>query len=282
MMPRLRDLGKWGHSRPNSVDGDVTRLSDEAFVLRTQELGENDLIVSLFTREHGKVRGVARAARKSRRRFGGTLEPLTFVRVAWTEKPQRDLHRLDSTECIRSYAAMQSDPRIQAVCAVLSEVSESFAHEGQADEKAFKLIGAVLGALEAGADPWVIVRYFEYWMLRVHGLLPDLESCSGCGSSVGSSPRPRVDSNGDVRCRDCAQREAGQGRTIGAAEISFLDATRRQPPDRVEARSKTVGPGSPLEFLLRGTLESFVERRFRTYHHLRAATVRADGEIGAR
>jgi DNA repair protein RecO (recombination protein O) len=260
----------------------VTRLSDEAFVLRTQELGENDLIVSLFTRGHGKVRGVARAARKSRRRFGGTLEPLTFIRVAWTEKPQRDLHRLDSTECIRSHAQMQSDPKIQAVCAILSELSESFAHEGQPDEKAFKLIGAVLAALEVGTDPWVIVRYFEYWMVRVHGLLPDLESCSDCGNAVGTAARPRVDSNGDVRCRDCAHRESAQGRPIGSAELSFLDRARRHPPERVEARGATVGPGSALELLLRGTLESFVERRFRTYRHLRAATVRGEGEIGAR
>ena len=277
-MPRLKEMG----TVPIGWAGDLTQLNDEAFVLRTQELGENDLIVSLFTRGHGKIRGVARAARKSRRRFGGTLEPLTFVRVAWTEKAQRDLHRLDSAECIRSYAEMQSDPRIQAACAIFSELSESFAHEGQADEKAFKLIGAVLAALEAQADPWVIVRYFEYWMVRVHGLLPDLENCSDCGNPVGSSARPRVDSNGDIRCRDCAHRESAQGRPIGSAELSFLDMARRQPPERVEAAAMTVGPGSALELLLRGTLESFVERRFRTYRHLRAATERGEGEIGAR
>lgn len=254
----------------------VTRLSDEAFVLRTQDLGENDLIVSLFSRGHGKVRGVARAARSSRRRFGGTLEPLTHVRAAWTEKPQRDLHRLDSMECVRSYAGMQSDPRVQAACAVLSEVTDAFAHEGQADEKAFKLIGAILEALEGGADPWIMVRYFEYWMLRVHGLLPDLQACAHCGTSLSATSRPRVDTNGHVRCRDCARGESVQGRTLGAAEIAFLDEARRKPPSRVDGRPRTVGPGSPLESLLRGTLESFVERRFRTYRHLRAA---GEGEI---
>jgi DNA repair protein RecO (recombination protein O) len=258
----------------------MTRLSDEAFVLKTQELGENDLIVSLFTRGHGKVRGVARAARSSRRRFGGTLEPLTHVRAAWMEKPQRDLHRLDSMECVRSYAGMQSDPRVQAACAVLSEVSESFAHEGQADEKAFKLVGAILEALDGGGDPWIMVRYFEYWMLRVHGLLPDLQACAVCGSSLDAGSRPRVNPDGDVRCRDCARGESVQGRTLGTAEMAFLDEARRKPPSRVDARPRTVGPGSPLESLLRGTLESFVERRFRTYRHLRAAGACGEGEIG--
>ena len=285
MMPRFREMGTFlifeNQECPHFRAGDVIRLSDEAFVLRTQELGENDLIVSLFTRGHGKIRGVAPAARRSRRRFGGALEPMTFVRVAWSEKPRRDLHRLDSAECIRSFADMQSEPSIQAACAVLSEVSESFAHEGQADEKAFKLVGAVLEALEGRTAPWIIVRYFEYWMLRVHGLLPDLTTCSNCGSLLGGSIRPRVDPHGGVRCRDCERRESSSGRTIGAAEMAFLDASRRLPPSSVEARGRTVGAGSPLEFLLRGNLESFVERRFRTYRHLRAATMRGEGEIGA-
>jgi len=259
----------------------VTRFSDEAFVLRTQELGETDLIVSLFARGHGKVRGVARAARKSRRRFGGTLEPLTLVRVSWTEKPGRDLHRLDAMECLRSFANMQSDPTVQAACAVLSELSEAFTHEGQSDEKAFKLIGAVLDALEGGGDPWIMVRYFEYWMLRVHGLLPDLGSCPDCGKPLGGSSRPRVDSNGAVRCKRCSTQESEYSRTLGGAEIEFLDSARRLAPSAVEARPMTVSAGSSLESLLRGTLESFVERRFRTYRHLRAAMVRGEGEIGS-
>ena len=94
-------------------------------MLRTQELGDSDLIVSLVAREHGKLRGVARAARSSRRRFGGVLEPLTRVRVAWTEKVGRELHRIDSMDCVRSFSEMQADPARQAACAVLSEVSEA-------------------------------------------------------------------------------------------------------------------------------------------------------------
>jgi DNA repair protein RecO (recombination protein O) len=257
----------------------VTRLSDEAFVLRTLELGETDLIVSLFTRGHGKIRGVARAARKSRRRFGGALEPLTLVRVSWTEKVGRDLHRLDTMECVRSFAVMQGEPPVQAACAILSELSESFAHEGQSEEKAFKLMAAVLEALESGCDPWIMVRYFEYWMLRVHGLLPDLGRCSTCGTALGPSRRPRVDSSGTVRCGNCARQNADHSRTIAATEIEFLDAARRLPPAAVEARPTTVSAGSSLESLLRGTLESFVERRFRTYRHLRVAMVRGEGEI---
>ena len=72
----------------------MPRHVDESFALRTTPLGEADLLVVLLAREAGKVRGVARSARRSRKRFGGALQPLSRVRAAWTVKPGRDLHRL--------------------------------------------------------------------------------------------------------------------------------------------------------------------------------------------
>jgi DNA repair protein RecO (recombination protein O) len=259
----------------------LKRQRDEAYVLRTQELGETDLIVSLFARHHGKVRGVARAARKSRRRFGGLLEPLTRVSVGWIEKPGRDLQSIDSMEGLRSFATMQSDPAVQAACAVVSEVTEVFAREGQRDEKAFKLIGAILGALESGCDPWVTVRYFEYWMLHVHGLLPDLTACSECGRSLSTRKTLRVDSHGALRCSTCAQPDGGAGRPFGARERAFLEAARITAPSAMQFDPRTVRPGGGLAALLRGTLESFAEKRFRAYRHLSVATGRTETGAGA-
>ena len=160
---------------------------DEAYVLATRALGETDLIVSLLAEHHGKVRGVARSARRSRRRFGGLLEPLTHVRAVWVEKPGRELHRIEGLEGVRSFAEMQSDPVCQAACAVLVEICDVFSREGQAEGKGFKLLGAVLDSLNGGSERWTMLRYFEYWTLRLHGLLPDVESCAICGRRL---PRP--------------------------------------------------------------------------------------------
>src|SRR5258706_6677741 len=74
----------------------------EAIVLRTYPMREADLLVTLFTRMEGKVRGVARSAKKSRRRFGGALEPLTFVRAVYEDRERQELTRLDSCEVIDS------------------------------------------------------------------------------------------------------------------------------------------------------------------------------------
>src|ERR1039458_3095699 len=81
----------------------------EAIVLRTYPLHEADLLVTLFTRLEGKVKGVAKAAKKSRRRFAGALEPLTCVRVFWEDRERRELARIDSCEVLASPLSSQVD-----------------------------------------------------------------------------------------------------------------------------------------------------------------------------
>src|ERR1700730_477395 len=79
----------------------------EAIVWRTYPLREADLLVTLFTRLEGKVRGVARAAKKSRRRFGGALEPLTLVRASYDDREGNELARLDSCDVLESPLATE-------------------------------------------------------------------------------------------------------------------------------------------------------------------------------
>jgi len=250
-------------------------------VLATHELGESDLIVAFLARDHGKVRGVARGARASRRRFGGLLEPLTQVRVAWTEREGSDLHRVEDLDAVRSFAAMQRDPALQAACAVLCELVESFSHEGQAEQTAFRLLVAVLEALEAGRDPWTIFRYFEYWTLRIHGLLPRWDGCASCGRPAPRGRGLRIHEDGVVRCVRCDDAAPGPGRPLGRVTVAFLSDAGRLGPAEIEAEPGTVAPGGTLERLLRGTLEAFAERRFRTYRHLRAATALRTSEGAA-
>src|ERR1019366_5513992 len=76
-------------------------LISEAVVLRTWPVHEADLIVSFFTRDYGKIRGVAKSALKSRKRFGGALEPMTVARAWFAERPRQELARLDQLEIVR-------------------------------------------------------------------------------------------------------------------------------------------------------------------------------------
>ena len=241
--------------------------SDEAYVLRTRELGDTDLIVTLFAAGNGQVRGVARSARSSRRRFGGCLEPLTRVRLGWTERDGRELHRIDSMEALQSHAAMQADPLLQAACAVLCELGEQFSHPHQADPVGYRLLGAVLEALSNGADPLQIVRYAQYWTLRIHGLEPGLDCCADCGGSTESGAW--VSRDGDLCCRRCGSQ--AEALRLSRAEREFLLHAGGMPPSQIAATALGEG-GRAIDRMLRAQLERFCERSLRTLRHLRAAS----------
>jgi DNA repair protein RecO (recombination protein O) len=238
-------------------------------VLGTTELGEADLIVTLLAENTGRLRGVAPSARKSRKRFGGRLEPMTRVVVTWAQREGRELHRIESMETLRSFASMQADPARQAACAVLAEITGAVVHEGEAEPRTYRLLGAVLEALEGGLDPWIAVRYAEYWTLRLHGVLPDLGACGECGSELAVGETRWV-AGAAVLCRRCPKPAGAVALT--AADRDALAAFAKSEPAAVVASAESVRPDGALERLLRRALETFVERRFRTYRHLRAAT----------
>ena len=155
----------------------------EAIVLRTYPLREADLLVTLFTRTEGKVRGVARSAMKSKRRFGGALEPLTYVRAFYEDRERQELARLDSCEVLESPLATQvSYPRAVALGHV-AEVLDQLLPDREASDTVFRLVLSVLGALR-GSDVWMPITYFQLWMTRLMGYLPDLSECIVCGRAL--------------------------------------------------------------------------------------------------
>ena len=158
----------------------------EAIVLRTYPLREADLLVTLFTRAEGKVRGVARSAKKSKRRFGGALEPLTYVRAYYEDRERQELARLDSCEVLESPLATEvSYPRAVALAHV-AELLDELLPDREANDAVFRLGLSVLAGLR-GTDVWMPVTYFELWMTRLMGYLPDLSECIVCGRSLNGS-----------------------------------------------------------------------------------------------
>src|SRR5512146_2887151 len=159
----------------------------EAIVLRTYPLREADLLVTLFTRSEGKVKGVAKSAKKSKRRFGGgALEPLTQVRVYWEDRERAELARIDSCEVLQSPLAMPVDyPRAVALGHV-AEVLDEFLPDREANDAVFRLTSAVLTQLQSGAV-WRPLTYFELWVVRLMGFLPDLAECVVCGEALNGS-----------------------------------------------------------------------------------------------
>ncbi len=151
----------------------------EAIVLRTWPFHEADLLVSLFTREQGRVKGVARHAMRSRRRFGGALEPMTYVRASYSEKPRQELVRLDAFEILSSPLSRPVDYARTAALELVAEVLEELP-EGAVDDAVFRLALTVLEEMQVGRV-WMPVTYFCLWMNRLMGWMPELGHCVVCG-----------------------------------------------------------------------------------------------------
>jgi DNA repair protein RecO (recombination protein O) len=182
------------------ADGRVVVRTGEALVLRTWPFLEADLLISLFTREHGRVKGVARHAMRSRRRFGGALEPMTHVKATWAERPRQELVRLDAFEIVSSPMTGSIDYARVAALELIAEVLDELP-EGAVEDAVFRLAVAVLAELGVGRV-WMPITYFCLWMNRLMGWMPELATCVVCGTDLrrnGVWYSPHADG---VTCRD--------------------------------------------------------------------------------
>ena len=157
----------------------------ETFVLRTYPFRESDLIVSFFTRDLGKLRGVARRARRPKSPFGSGLERLSHVRMAYFQRENAELANLSACDLIQSQFAMQSDYARSVALDYFTEVAEQLLPPHEPNEKFFRLMIAVLEHLRNGGDVWQSVAYFTLWAVRLTGVLPELRVSDETATIVG-------------------------------------------------------------------------------------------------
>lgn len=232
----------------------------EAIVLRSYPLREADLLVTFFTRQEGKLRGVARAAKKSKRRFGGSLEPLTRVTLHYEDRARSDLARLDSCDVLDSPLSDQVDYPRAVGLAHVAEMLEELLPDREPNDAIFRLAVSVLQHLRSNVL-WMPLTYFDLWMVRLIGLLPDLRSCIACGSALNGHPayfHPLADGLACARDKRLASLEmSGESRKL-AAEIFRLPLEGLQ---EGWPRSR----GADLRKFLAQCIERHVEKKLVTF-----------------
>ena len=232
----------------------------EAIVLRTYPLREADLLVTLFTRLEGKVSGVARSAKKSKRRFGGALEPLTYVRAYYEDRERQELARLDSFEVLESPLATEvSYPRAVAL-GHIAELLDELLPDREGNDAIFRLTLSVLGSLR-GSAVWMPVTYFELWIARLVGLLPDLSGCLVCGKALNGH-RAFFHALADgLMCAD--------DKRLASSEMSAESRLLAAQMFRAAVENFAVEPwpkirGADLRRFLKQTLERHIEKKLVT------------------
>jgi len=148
----------------------------ETYVLRTYPFREADLIVSFFTRDLGKLRGVAYRARKLKNSFGSGLERLSLLNLSYSQQETRELVSLNSCELLQSQFGLLGSFEASLALDYVAEVSEQLLPPNEPNERFFRLMATILDHMHSGAPGaiWSAITYFSLWATRLSGFLPDL------------------------------------------------------------------------------------------------------------
>jgi DNA repair protein RecO (recombination protein O) len=237
----------------------------EALILRTWPIHEADQLVSFFTRDQGKLKGIAKSAARSRRRFGGSLEPMTHVLASYVEKPRQELVRLDACEIVSSPLSEPVDYERAAALAFVAEVLEETLQDRDPQDAVFRLAVAVLEETRAGRI-WLPVTYFGLWMVRLMGWMPEIVHCTECMRPFAGEPAYFDSQRDGLACS--GDRHQG-ARVLSAESLALAARMFREPVVALAVEDWPRNRAADLRrFALQG-LERHLERRLRSARALR-------------
>jgi DNA repair protein RecO (recombination protein O) len=244
----------------------VASRSDEAIVLARYPFRERDLVVTLLARRGGQIRALARSVRGARTSRSASLEPLALIRVTYFERAHSELATLDDAAVVRPSFALAESPPAWAAGQVIAELSLTFCPAGERAEEPFRLVDRSIAALLAGAAPLAVVGYAELWLLKLSGVLPELDRCAACGGPL--APGARLFDPGE-RGFVCALHPPGRSfERLSVAAAAWLRAGLRS---AVEAMAE---PPDDVSSWLIGLVQGFAGKEILSWRYLRLLTKR--------
>lgn len=245
----------------------------EAIILGSMNLGEADKLVTFFSLDRGRLRGVARNARKSFRRFGAGLEPFTHCRLHLYEREHQELLRIESAEILTQHFTLSCDLERMAAGSQVLELVRELAPEAERNAGVFLLLGHILNLLETGADPLFLLRIFEIRLLSLLGYQPKLDHCLSCGCAsdrrmVFHGPR------GGVVCPACLVSEAGTQPSVSPGAIGFYYHALRMDLDKLTRLKPSADIMRELDQVFSSHTFHILGKRLRSPEFLRTVCVR--------
>ncbi len=205
----------------------------DAIVLNAFDYAESDAILVLYTREFGKLKGIAKHGRKSKRRFVGALDPVTLKTVDFFVNGRSEFVRLESAVVRDTFSSLKSDMERYSLASYMVELVDVFTREGLHLPELFDLLKGSLAALAITKSTETVIRAFELRLLRKLGLMPHLSSCVACsgrlldGSAFFSPPM------GGLVCNSCSSAVRGLSK-IRLGTARYLEAVSSFEPDKLK------------------------------------------------
>jgi DNA repair protein RecO (recombination protein O) len=219
----------------------------EAVVLRHSDWGEADRLLTLFTRQRGKVRAIAKGARKVRSRKAGHLEP--FTRVTLQLARGRDLLIVTQAETIDAYQPLREDLLRTGYAAYVAELLDRFTYEEESENQAiFRLLTETLSRVASEPDPWLAIRYYEMRLLDHLGFRPQLFTCANCEAEIKAEDQYFSAFQGGALCPKCGAGLPGVWKVSLEAlkylrhiqRSSYAEAQRARPVPAIQNEVETL------------------------------------------
>lgn len=193
----------------------------EAIVLQSYPLGEADRLVSFLSRSMGRVRGVARGARRSKSRFGSTLERMSYVRIWFFERETRELVQINQCELIESFVGAFRDYSAGNALTLFAEIAEAVLPEREPVDAHFRLMLLAAQYIKRERSIELPLAYFSLWTVRLGGWLGSFESCARCGKGIAGGVYANPASPGFfcANCRIAGMRVISEGAVVASKSI---------------------------------------------------------------
>ena len=236
----------------------------EAILLRKQDLRETSLILTFYTRDFGKIRGIARGVRGPRQSAaGGSYEILSLDEIVFYERKRGDIFTVSQCDLVDYFNIIRSDLTRLSYAAYMAELLDSVTSLSDPNPEVFRLGLDSFRLLSEGASPRRVARLFEIKLLSLIGMMPELELCASCGGVLGEGGSRFSFKNGGLICARCSTSEKTSS-PILPGSVKFLSYVQSSPFDKASKIKVAEAVGREVEAILRKFLDYHVERRMRS------------------
>jgi DNA repair protein RecO (recombination protein O) len=242
----------------------------EAIILQSYPLGEADRLVSFLSRSMGRVRGVASGARRTKSRFGSTLQRLSHIHIWFYEKPNRELVRISQCDLVESFLEVFSDYGSGVALAILSEVTETVLPDHEPADANFRLLLLTAQMIKRTGKSELPLAYFSLWTVRLGGWLPPLDACARCGRKLDPGDAAYFSPSASaISCNKC--RKPGM-RTLSP---TVLAAARRILTERLDKLTEEmISPRTARDLtdVMLDLIEHQIDRKLKSRELLESPT----------
>jgi DNA repair protein RecO (recombination protein O) len=253
--------------------------TDEGIVLRRIDYGETDRILTVLTREHGKIGVIARGVRRSQSRLASRTDLFVRSRMQLA-KGRGELDVLTQAEPVAAPPAA-SDARRAACAALCAELTDRVLESHHADGDIYSLVAAALSACaEPSRDPRAAVVWFARRMMDRLGYAPQLHECASCERVLPEAPAHFSATAGGLLCTDCAANDPAA--ILCSVRVIKVLRTAAAADAELWERLRIDGPTlATLELIVERELEHHLDRRLRSFEVLRAIESPRDVRLSA-